>query len=79
MCVFIAGVSLLDTTRYERDMANIYNLGLRVFTEYGAEVARQTDPALVLAVASWFGRMDHEQVIVAGGDRMVSRRPVLLP
>lgn len=75
----ISGYSLLDLIRFERSMACIHGLGSRTTAEYAAEVARQTNPRVALAVAEEFARLSRAQIAAAGADRPLPRSLVVLP
>jgi hypothetical protein len=75
----IPGYSPLDLIRFERNMYCIYSLGSRTTLEYGAAVARLTDPMISLGVAERFACLDPTWIVAAGADRSLRPRLVVVP
>jgi hypothetical protein len=79
MASFIPRVTWAQMHRIHAGMQRVHKFGIRATSEFGVDLAEQTDPATVLAVLDQYGCLTPERIVAAGANRMMPRRLALVP
>jgi hypothetical protein len=79
MAIFTPRVTWPQMHRIHAGMQRVHRFGIRTTSELGIDLARQTDPEIVLAVLEQYAGLTPESIVAAGADRLVPRCLALVP
>jgi hypothetical protein len=79
MATFIPRVTWPQVHLIHAGMQRVHRFGARTTSELGVDLARQTDPVIVLAVLEQYAGLTPERIVAAGADRLVPRCLALVP